>query len=380
MADSYEKKEYQESDAVKQARTNLETAQAAKPAAYQSQWQQALDDTISKINNREKFNYDLNGDALYQQYKDRYVQQGKQAMMDTIGQTTALTGGYGNSYSQAAGQQAYQSYLQGLNDKVPELYQLALDRYTQEGTDLYNRYSMLNAQEGQDYDRYRDKVSDYNTDLNTAYNIYANERSNDYSKYTDDRSFDYNQYVDARNYDYQLARDAASDAQWQKEYDEALRQYNLSFLLANGMLPDEYLENYLNPKEEEATSGNIPGYYYKPDDDDDDSTKVLPYTLTKNPDTMTTGGSYSTNYGTKSGTGSLHDALIDEQNMAANHGVTGDTKLADGTIVNSRGETVTYTNGTRNATRGETAREIESAYKNGDITYSEYQALNKLLH
>lgn len=158
MADSYEKKEYQESDAVKQARTNLETAQAAKPAAYQSQWQQALDDTISKINNREKFNYDLNGDALYQQYKDRYVQQGKQAMMDTIGQTTALTGGYGNSYSQAAGQQAYQSYLQGLNDKVPELYQLALDRYTQEGTDLYNRYSMLNAQEGQDYDRYRDKV------------------------------------------------------------------------------------------------------------------------------------------------------------------------------------------------------------------------------
>lgn len=313
MADSYEKKEYQESDAVKQARTNLETAQAAKPAAYQSQWQQALDDTISKINNREKFNYDLNGDALYQQYKDRYVQQGKQAMMDTIGQTTALTGGYGNSYSQAAGQQAYQSYLQGLNDKVPELYQLALDKYTQEGTDLYNRYSMLNAQEGQDYDRYRDRVSDYNTDLNTAYNIYANERSNDYSKYTDDRSFDYNQYVDARNYDYQLARDAASDEQWQKEYDEALRQYNLKFLLENGMLPDEYLENYLHPKEEEETSGGGSGGGGGP-------TKTLPYTLTKNPDMMTTGGSYSTNYGSKSGTGSLHDALIDEQNMAAKNG------------------------------------------------------------
>lgn len=376
MADSYEKKEYQESDAVKQARTNLETAQAAKPAAYQSQWQQALDDTISKINNREKFNYDLNGDALYQQYKDRYVQQGKQAMMDTIGQTTALTGGYGNSYSQAAGQQAYQSYLQGLNDKVPELYQLALDRYTQEGTDLYNRYSMLNAQEGQDYDRYRDKVSDYNTDLNTAYNIYANERSNDYSKYTDDRSFDYNQYVDARNYDYQLARDAASDAQWQKEYDEALRQYNLSFLLANGMLPDEYLENYLNPKEEEETSTGGSGG----GGGGSSPTKTPLHTLTKNPNMMTTGGSYSTNYGTKSDTGSLHDALIDEQNMATNHGITGDTELADGTIVNRRGETVTYTNGTRNATRGETAKEIEIAFMNGDITYSEYQALNNLLH
>ena len=76
------------------------------------------------------------------------------AMMDTLGQAATLTGGYGNSYAQGAGQQAYQSYLQGLNDKIPELYQLALERYDREGDRLYKGYTMLNEQEGQDYDRY----------------------------------------------------------------------------------------------------------------------------------------------------------------------------------------------------------------------------------
>ena len=66
-----------------------------------------------------KFNYDVNGDPLYQQYKHSYMTQGKQAMEDTIGQAAAMTGGYGNSYATAAGGQAYQSYLDQLNDRYP---------------------------------------------------------------------------------------------------------------------------------------------------------------------------------------------------------------------------------------------------------------------
>ena len=85
-----------------------------KPGAYTSQWQGQLSDAIGKILDRKEFSYDVNSDALYQQYKDRYVQGGKMAMMDTLGQAATLTGGYGNSYAQAAGQQAYQGYLQGL--------------------------------------------------------------------------------------------------------------------------------------------------------------------------------------------------------------------------------------------------------------------------
>lgn len=131
-----------------------------KKTGYQSRWQDQLRDIAGKIINREPFSYDLNGDALYQQYKDRYIQQGKQAMMDTMGQAATLTGGYGNSYAQSVGQQTYQGYLQGLNDQVPSLYRLALDRYNSEGDRLRGNLNVLMQQEGMDYDRYRDGIAD----------------------------------------------------------------------------------------------------------------------------------------------------------------------------------------------------------------------------
>ncbi len=98
--------------------------------------QKALDAYL----NREDFQYDVNADALYQRYKDQYTQLGKRAMQDTMGQAAALTGGYSSSYAQSVGQQAYNRYLQQLGDVVPELYQLAYDRYRDKGDRLYKSY------------------------------------------------------------------------------------------------------------------------------------------------------------------------------------------------------------------------------------------------
>jgi hypothetical protein len=89
---------------------------------------------------RPDFRYDANGDALYRHYKDRYTELGKRAMQDTMGQATALTGGYGSSYTQSVGQQAYQSYLSKADDVIPTLYQLAYDRYRDKGDRLYKTY------------------------------------------------------------------------------------------------------------------------------------------------------------------------------------------------------------------------------------------------
>ena len=100
---------------------------------------------LNKGLNRDPFSYNFNEDALYQQYKDKYIQQGKMAMADTIGQASAMTGGYGNSYAATVGNQAYQASLQNLNDIIPELYQMAYDRYNQEGQDIRNNIAMLLA-------------------------------------------------------------------------------------------------------------------------------------------------------------------------------------------------------------------------------------------
>ena len=133
---------------------------------YTSAWKDEQEETVRKLLNRESFSYDLNADALYRQYKDSYLRQGKQAMEDTVGKVSALTGGYGNSYAQTAGQQAYNGYLQQLGDKIPQLHAQALDRYNAEGARLQNQLSVLMQQEGTDYDRYRDSVADEDAAFN----------------------------------------------------------------------------------------------------------------------------------------------------------------------------------------------------------------------
>lgn len=215
----YQNGGYTESDAVRKAQAAYQQQAAGKPGAYQSQWQGQMDEILSQIQDRKPFQYDMNADALYQQYKDMYIQQGKQAMMDAMGQAAAMTGGYGSSYGQQVGQQTYQGHLQQLNNMIPELYQLALNKYQMEGQDLYDRYGMYADRENQDYGRYRDSVNDYNTERDRLYDQYVNERNFDYGKYSDDRQFDYTKYVDDRNYNYQVSRDQVADKQWQDSFD-----------------------------------------------------------------------------------------------------------------------------------------------------------------
>ena len=226
--DKFQYDDYKESDLVTEAKNALDAQLANKPGAYESQWQTQLNDTINKILNREKFSYNFNDDALYQQYKDKYTQQAKMAMGDAIGMASAMTGGYGNSYAQSVGQQQYAAQMQNLNDIVPELAQMAYDKYNQEGQDLYNQDSMLGTQEEQDYGRYRDQMSDWLSERDYLANRYDSERDFDYSKYDNERDFAYGQYSDDRNLAYTDYRNNIADAQWQAEFDESVRQYNAS--------------------------------------------------------------------------------------------------------------------------------------------------------
>jgi hypothetical protein len=201
-------------------------------------YQDAVKSAWDAINNRAKFSYDLNGDALYQQYKDKYINQGRLAMADTIGQASAMTGGYGNSYAVTAGSQAYQSHLQNLNDIVPQLYQMAYDRYNQEGQDLKDKYSLASDMYNREYGEHRDKVSDYNTNLDRLASEYYNERNFDYGSWDADRNYymdaynnqynrDYGAHTDEQNRLYQQYRDRVADEQWQASYDLQQKSYNL---------------------------------------------------------------------------------------------------------------------------------------------------------
>lgn len=151
---------------------NRYTYDPSKNDAYQRANDQATA-IYDKIMNRGEFSYDVNKDKLYQQYRDLYAQMGRSAMEDTMGQAAALTGGYGSTYSQNAGQQAYNAYLQKLNEVVPELYNAAYNRYNQEGQDLMNLYSMARSNADSAYER----------DYNQWYNRLQLERSDEDTTY-----------------------------------------------------------------------------------------------------------------------------------------------------------------------------------------------------
>lgn len=176
---------YTPSETVSQAKNYLQSIIDKKPGEFNSQYDSQIQKLYEQLQNRPKFTYDLDGDALYQQYKNQYQRLGQQAMQDTVGNAAALTGGYGNSWAATAGSQAYQDYLSKLNEIVPDLYSQAYNRYTQEGDDLRTDISLINSLKDSDYSMYRDQISDWQADRAYAQNAYEDEYERDYGQWGD---------------------------------------------------------------------------------------------------------------------------------------------------------------------------------------------------
>lgn len=132
---------------------------AATLGGYVNPYAGQIQELYQNISNRQPFQYDVDSDAMYQALKDQYVAGGQMAMMDTMGQAAQLTGGYGNSYAQGVGQQAYQNYLQGLTDQMPNLYDMALQNYIQTGNAMLQEYDMLQDMAAQDYGMWQDQMA-----------------------------------------------------------------------------------------------------------------------------------------------------------------------------------------------------------------------------
>lgn len=141
---------------------------ATEKPEYKGTFDDQLRDIYDKITNRQPFSYDVGSDPMYRMYADKYMQQGKAAMRDTMGQAAALTGGYGNSYAQNVGQQAYDAALQKMGDVIPEFYGMALDQYNAEGDAQRKQYGMLGDLAADEYSKYRDQMTDWNNDQTLA--------------------------------------------------------------------------------------------------------------------------------------------------------------------------------------------------------------------
>ena len=177
------------------AREAYENMNNARPGEYQSKYEQDIAAALDLIMNRDKFSYDYASDPAYQAYAKSYTENANKSLQNALAASSALTGGYGNSYASGAAQSAYAQQMNALSDVIPELYQAAYERYMNETNDLYNRYNILADADNTGYSRYRDTVSDWNTDRNFAYQGMRDA----YSDYSDERNFDYGKYSDDWN-------------------------------------------------------------------------------------------------------------------------------------------------------------------------------------
>lgn len=210
---------YSQSQEVTDAWDKVKELEGSKPADYVSKYGDQIQALLDKILNRDPFKYDFNADPMYQMYKDRYLQQGRMAMQDTMGDAAALTGGYGNSYAATAGQQAYQSYLQGLNDRIPGLRDFAYNAWLNEGDRIRSNLSTLQGLDESDYARYRDTVGDYKDELNYYYNRFGDMSDREYNRYLNDasawekdRDYWFNRWQWEQEFNYKTAMDAAAAA------------------------------------------------------------------------------------------------------------------------------------------------------------------------
>ena len=227
-------------DPQEEEKKRKEEAGFSDPApVYRDEARQKQSALYEQIAARGPFQYDPGADPLYGVTRDRYVQQGRMAMKDTMGQAASLTGGYGSSYGQAVGQQQYDASLQGLAELIPELYQTAYERYQDQGAALQKQYELLGRQADLDYDRYRDELGDWQRER-----AWQQEREDDaYDRASDAYS---RLYALIAATGYVPAEEELSGAGMSQEAAEALRY---EYLRQTGQLPP-------------AAGGDSGGYEY----------------------------------------------------------------------------------------------------------------------
>lgn len=177
---------FAESAVTKQARAQADNyANSYKnriDSGYKSNYSDTLNSLADKyMNNEFKFNADDSSE--YQQYNDKYKREGKVQQENVQGSYSANTGGYTNSYAQAAGQKEYNNFMDELQNKIPSLKNSAYQNWSSQQEDTLNKISTLQGFDNAQYQRYRDKVQD-DYDFMTYYeNKYSTSKGLDMSNF-----------------------------------------------------------------------------------------------------------------------------------------------------------------------------------------------------
>ena len=83
---------YRPGQSVTNAANALKEWQGKRPEAYQSSYQDRINEVLDRLLARENFAYSYTQDPLYRQYAQQYTQNAHNASADAAAQAAALTG------------------------------------------------------------------------------------------------------------------------------------------------------------------------------------------------------------------------------------------------------------------------------------------------
>ena len=191
-----------------------------KQPEYTNRYDDTIQDLLGQIVNRKDFSYDPENDQLYSQYRKQYAREGQRATQDALGAAAAASGGIPSSYAVNAAAQAGDYYASQMTDKIPELYQLAYNKYMNDYNMKLSDLGAVQGAEKNDYDKFLNEMQQYNTNRAFDYQAWMDEYNRinndlqtaskleqmDYTKYLNDlnqfntdRSFNYGQLLDEVN-------------------------------------------------------------------------------------------------------------------------------------------------------------------------------------
>lgn len=258
---------------------------------YESKYDPQIDALLKEILNRDDFSYDVANDPLYQQYANMYRREGDRAMKETMAEAAASAGGM-NTYAMTAAMQANNYYNSQLNDKIPQLYQLAYEMYLQDKESKVQDLGLLRQMDATQYGRYRDTMNDFKDDRSFAYGLYRDDVADSQWKQT----FDNNNYWANKEFDYNVGRDTIADGRYEDEtsynrnqYDQESAKAEVEYWIKNGIMPDDDLiaksgmnkaniEMRVAQVKSELTGGdpNTKYVYIDPDKDPDNDPDLTP--------------------------------------------------------------------------------------------------------
>lgn len=201
MYTDYHNMKFEESAETTANKNKRDEAAAKIENHANSEASKRVEQVLSEIENMKPFSYDFSTDPMFQNMLGSYQAMGKNAMKDTVAQSSALTGGYGNSWAQTAGQQKYNQYLQDAFDNLPEYYQLALSAYESERDALLDKYGLYSSERQNERDA-----------LESLFDLYSGLYEGGYKK-------DYDSYKE-------ILGKLATEMEWLNSEDWKRTEYN----------------------------------------------------------------------------------------------------------------------------------------------------------